>query len=204
MLIGLAGLKNAGKDTAADYLVLSYGFKKIAFADKLKDSLCATLSITRNQLEELKNNPDARVIVTKGRDVYGIDQVIRDMSLREVAQYHGTEAHRDVFWKDFWVDILLPSGYELPLEREYNQLGNFVITDCRFTNEVLRIKELGGIIVRIDRNLVDMKADSHPSEAGFDSSLIDYAVDNDDSVTMLYTRLDTLMETVMAEMPLLK
>lgn len=35
-LIGLAGKAQVGKDTTADYLVKNYGFKKMAFADYLK------------------------------------------------------------------------------------------------------------------------------------------------------------------------
>jgi deoxynucleotide monophosphate kinase-like protein len=195
MLIAFTGLKNSGKDTAADYLVESYGFKKIGFADKLKDSLCGVLSITRNQLEELKNNPDAHVIVTKGKDVYGIDQVIRDLSMRQMLQRYGTEGHRDIFWKDFWVDALLP----LPeMDNPFTDI-KLVISDCRFANEALRVRELGGKVIRVNRNLVDIKVDTHASEIGFDPSLIDFYIDNDDSISMLYNRLDTLMETLLAE-----
>jgi deoxynucleotide monophosphate kinase-like protein len=206
MLIGLAGKKNAGKDTAADYLVESYGFSKLAFGDMLKDSLCASLSITRNQFEELKNNPDARVVVTKGKDVYGIDHVIRDLSVREFIQLYATEAHRDIFWRAFWVDMLLPSevGVNLPVKRGFDTDGKYVICDCRFNNEANAVKELDGIVIRISRNLVDMKIDPHSSEVGIDPHYIDFVVENDDSISMLYTRLDTLMETLLAEAPVPK
>lgn len=37
MIIAISGKLKSGKDTIADYLVQEYGFKRIAFADKLKD-----------------------------------------------------------------------------------------------------------------------------------------------------------------------
>jgi dephospho-CoA kinase len=36
LLIGVTGKKGSGKDTAADYISLRYGYRKIAFADQLK------------------------------------------------------------------------------------------------------------------------------------------------------------------------
>lgn len=41
-LIGLSGKAGSGKDTMADYLSVNHGFKRIAFADKLKE-VCAEL-----------------------------------------------------------------------------------------------------------------------------------------------------------------
>ena len=37
MIIGISGKMQSGKDTVADYLVKKYKFKRVAFADKLKE-----------------------------------------------------------------------------------------------------------------------------------------------------------------------
>jgi dephospho-CoA kinase len=37
MIIGISGKYQSGKDTIAEYLITHYKFKRIAFADKLKD-----------------------------------------------------------------------------------------------------------------------------------------------------------------------
>ena len=39
MLIGICGLIGSGKGTVADILVRDFKFKKISFADKLKDTV---------------------------------------------------------------------------------------------------------------------------------------------------------------------
>ena len=39
MIIGLSGYARSGKDTVAETLVNEYGFKRVAFADKIKDLL---------------------------------------------------------------------------------------------------------------------------------------------------------------------
>ena len=41
MVIGICGLISSGKDTIADYLIKEHNFRKISFADKLKDSVAA-------------------------------------------------------------------------------------------------------------------------------------------------------------------
>src|SRR5579883_3181143 len=37
LLIGLSGKPQAGKDTTAEYLVRRYGFRRLAFADRLRE-----------------------------------------------------------------------------------------------------------------------------------------------------------------------
>ena len=41
MIIGFVGLIGSGKDTAADYLVNSYEFRRDSFAATLKDAVAA-------------------------------------------------------------------------------------------------------------------------------------------------------------------
>jgi hypothetical protein len=41
MIIGLSGYARSGKDTVAELLVLNYGFKRMAFADGIRESLIA-------------------------------------------------------------------------------------------------------------------------------------------------------------------
>lgn len=57
MIIGIAGKKNAGKDTVADYIIdevikNDVFFKKVRFADKLKEMVCLLLGCTKEQLED--------------------------------------------------------------------------------------------------------------------------------------------------------
>ena len=51
MIIGICGLIGSGKDTIADYLVTNYNFKKLSFADKLKDSVATMFDWDRELLD---------------------------------------------------------------------------------------------------------------------------------------------------------
>jgi dephospho-CoA kinase len=41
VIIGLSGYARSGKDTVAELLVLNYGFKRMAFADGIREALSA-------------------------------------------------------------------------------------------------------------------------------------------------------------------
>lgn len=52
LLIGLAGLKGAGKDTAAEWLCFHGFFERIALADPIKDGLAAMLGLNAYTFSE--------------------------------------------------------------------------------------------------------------------------------------------------------
>lgn len=104
------------------------------------------------------------------------------VSPRMALQSLGTEWGRRLS-PDVWVDaafeyikmhpktIMLPRGYDA---------GDWVITDCRFKNEVDGSKKNGGIVVRLTRNMDEMTT-SHASEAELRSiplSEFDAVIDN--------------------------
>jgi hypothetical protein len=159
MIIGLTGKKGSGKDSVASALIEDHGFVRVAFADPLKQSVSALLGIDRDTIEELKNNEYARVIVM---DAGGFDREQRlhgSQSFREFLQRFGTEAHRDVFGDEFWLDAarqriisLGKDGYDL-----------IVLTDVRFENEATLVRQLGGKIVEVHRPGIN-HPDNHPSE----------------------------------------
>ena len=51
MIIGVCGLIGGGKGTVGDILVDNYGFKKLSFADKLKDAVADMFDWDRDLLE---------------------------------------------------------------------------------------------------------------------------------------------------------
>ncbi len=51
MIIGICGLIGSGKGTVADTLVSTYDFKKLSFADKLKDAVSEIFEWPRQMLE---------------------------------------------------------------------------------------------------------------------------------------------------------
>lgn len=173
-LIGLAGLKGSGKDTAGAYLVERYGFVRKSFAEPLKVSAAAALGIPVEWWESDKNDPNALVIYDRG------NETVR-LTAREFLQRYGTEAHRDVFGVDFWTKQLIDSldGSE-----------DVVITDMRFLNETQAVKDAGGTTFLIDRPAVAASGDLHASEELPPDDLIDFVIVNDGSITDLYAALD--------------
>ena len=174
MLIGICGKAGSGKDTVADFFKSEYGYESAAFADHLK----AVTSLAFGLDEKYFHDQELK---TKVVPMFGITP-------REMIQKVGTECFRKIFDDDFWVkhvDMLyrdsLDSGF------------NFVVTDCRFENEVMWIRNNGGIVINVSNPQVDdVVLNGHVSELGINPDLIDYVIDNDDTIAMLYNKLELL------------
>jgi len=179
LIIGLAGHKGSGKDTVAAYLVKEHGFERKAFADPLKNSVAALFDIPFNEVDKLKNNPDAGVMLVDD-DSGGA----HTMLFRTFLQRYGTESHRDIFGYDFWLDYTLPV-------RGFYQGRAICVTDVRFVNEAERVRMLGGHIWVIDREQV-VTLDTHESE------IIDFNYDmlisNNGTIDELYEKVEECLD----------
>lgn len=189
MIIGLTGLKGSGKDTVAAYLIKEYGYERQAFADKLKRSAAALFDINPAEFEALKNDPTAFVSIGFKGAPEGLASAMwspsREISVREYLQRYGTEAHRDIFGADFWVDQLLPVG-------GYYADRNIVITDTRFISESDRIKFLSGVVVRVYRGTASAD-DLHASEQEQLEIEADYEIDNTGTLDELPKKVDEML-----------
>lgn len=190
MIIGLSGLKGSGKDTVGAYLVKQYAFQRLSFADKLKQSAAALFGVEPSELEKMKNDPTVQVVIGRYTDTREAYYSFNDaMSVREMLQRYGTEAHRDVFGENFWVDQLLP------VEGYYAGRA-IVVTDVRFKNELRRITEIGGFTVFVNRPALDLK-DPHRSEQEvldyLEDERFDHVLMNDDTIDYLYGQVDQML-----------
>lgn len=142
LLIGLIGYKQSGKDTFADHLVAQYNFKKLAFADPVKQICKIMFLLDDAQL----NDPTKKEV---------IDQRWK-LTPRQMMQMLGTDMIRDNWGNDFWL-----RNMEHRLKDHQQQ--RVVISDVRFLNEADWIKEHNGVLIRItdDRQ---HSSDNHPSE----------------------------------------
>lgn len=153
-IICLSGYARSGKDEAAHILAEHYGFKHIAFADKLRDVLYAL-----NPLVGTWRAWDAEpgeVLLQDAIDVYGwsgYKESIYGPEIRRLLQRLGTEAGRETLWDSIWIDAALKG---LVSER-------VVISDGRFFNEFDAVRSRGGDIWRIERPGIGPVTD-HPSE----------------------------------------
>lgn len=146
MIIGLSGHAGAGKNLAADAIQamgesLGRPVTQLAFADKLKESLAALFDLSLDELEEFKHHGWCAVEIGKPSERDAVRNV-KAFGGREILQRYGTEAHRDVFGTEFWLQQLEP---------ELSKSGDIVVTDIRLVNEARLIREHGGQIWRIVR-----------------------------------------------------
>lgn len=173
LLIGLSGYAQAGKDTIGQFLVNSYGFKRIAFADRLKDMALALDPLVHGEVRL------SRIVENHGWD----NAKERYPEVRRTLQRLATEVIRDRVDPDYWLDFAF--GQMLSEDK-------IVITDVRFPNEIERIHESGGVLIRIERPGINA-VNAHSSEMAWNDADFDYIVTNDASVEDLYTEVEKLL-----------
>lgn len=141
MIVGVAGFIGSGKDTIADYLITFKGFKRMSFAEPLKDAVAAIFGWDRDLLEgTTKYSREWRDKV----DTWWSERLdIKHLTPRWVLQQWGTEVGRRAFHDDIWIASIE--------NRLRSVKDNIVISDCRFPNELKSISRAGGINIRVSR-----------------------------------------------------
>jgi hypothetical protein len=144
-LVGISGKKRSGKDTMAE-VFSEQGFEQHALAEPIKDACRTIFNFTDEQL-------------------YGDQKEEYDpyweRTPREVMQHFGTDAFRETYGEDVWVDSLLQRlRLRLPAAA--------VVSDVRFPNEVRGIQNASGEVIRIDASERLDHEDDHASETALD------------------------------------
>jgi len=135
-ILGLVGYKHSGKDTVCAMMRRQFSAlqcERIAFADALKDEVCKKLGCTREFLEANKSE------------------------FREYLQKHGQEA-KETRGRDVWLNKVA----DRVLNFNRTKTTIFFITDVRFPFEAEWVRNVGGLLIKIDR--FEMSTDPHPSE----------------------------------------
>ena len=192
MLVGFGFKANSGKGTCADLLVKHYEFKPVSFADAIKRASMKMFGFTEEQTftQEGKKTVDP---------FWGITPV-------QAFQWVGTECFRETFgdlmvdagiWseegaQDFWIKAL-QKRLESRLLTE-----NFVLEDVRFPNEAKWIKNMGGVLIRVDRkdqNELDIGRDrEHLSETSLEGyEGWDFVIHNDSTIENMKKQLTKIM-----------
>lgn len=175
-LIGISGKIGSGKDTAAEIIqhltnpmgldMFPYEVKKFAGKLKIIASILTGIPVEKFEDQEFKKQ-------YLGEDWnYQIDKFnpIQKMTVRELLQKLGTDALREGLHNNVWVNALLA---------DYNENSNWLVTDTRFPNEAEAIKNLGGVVLRIERSTCQLG--THPSETALDNYTFDYVIHNNGS-----------------------
>lgn len=162
-LIGVSGLAQHGKDTVAQFLIDEYGYKRFAFADRLKQ---LAIELNPQLVREFNSAPplpwrriagDFYYTTLAGLvDVKGWDEAKGLQEVRRFLQELGTRC-RDTFGDNVWIEALYDDLYEYSetCRRRPLEPGSFapgvVISDVRFPNEVDFIRREGGIVILVQR-----------------------------------------------------
>lgn len=182
-LIGLTGYANSGKDTVAEILVREHGFKRYAFADKLREMVYAINPHVRWGEHEGIPLVDRLADIV---DADGWDKAKREIpEVRELLQRVGVW-HRENLGEWVWVNLVKDQWLA-------DGQPDAVITDVRFPNEARFVRNYRGHVVRIHRPGVG-PVNGHVSEAQDfdvhseilnDGNLEDLAIAVDDLVWFL-------------------
>lgn len=192
MIIGILGNKNVGKDTLADYLVSTEGFKKISFAKNLKKCL-AVMFNWDDSIFSLENKE-------KKDSVWNV-------SPRKMLQLLGTEFLRE-YCKDI-IDCKISFNDKeevfsyhikklfLDNKELFDNNENIVISDVRFPNEVKFIKWLNGKIIKLERNdAIVNKFNNHLSENQVNNLEYDVKIENNFTKEHLYKIINIYLEDI--------
>ena len=169
MIIAFAGLAGSGKSTAAMHLVLRHGFKRIRFADPLKNMI-RVLGLTDAEIEGDKKEQPCALLCGK--------------TPRAGMQTLGTEWGRDLMGSELWVRAWRHAVDKLP------PYTDIVVDDCRFPNEVEAVRAAGGWIIRVVRNGAGQGAAGHSSEA--QAFEVDSTIYNDGSIEDFLRAVDVV------------
>lgn len=179
-LIGITGKARSGKDTLANILVNSYGYKRYAFADPLKKVGEILFGWNEEHSDgQLKENIDP---------VFGI-------SPRQFYQTFGTDFARQTISDDIWIKIL---------KKSLIKNKNVVISDVRFDNEAEFVLSNGGIILHIereDRTKLEAVQANHLSEDGISGKFYENSnyifIDGNGTKEELTVKVHNVMENIL-------
>jgi len=168
MIIAFAGKKQSGKTSACKFasrLFTNHYYKYRTVLDQ--SDYCEVVS-TYNFADPLKKLCIDILGLTEAQ-CYGTDEDKNEqvdccwpgtdskMTSREVLQYVGTDVFRSMqhnVWSSATIRLI---------DKEQPDIA--LIADCRFPNEVEAVKNAGGVVIKLNRNLYES---THASETALD------------------------------------
>ena len=168
MIIAFAGRAKAGKDLAGKYLIEHYKFLHYYFAKPLKEGCKHLFQLTDEQIANKET-----VI-----EPWGI-------SPRKIYQKIGTDIGRTLD-PNIWI-----KNAQMFVDKNPNK--DIVITDCRFSNEALWVRNQDGFVIHIERNNKPIVESKHTSENSMVESDYDYSIENTETKEDFYKNINIIM-----------
>lgn len=200
MIIAISGKIGSGKNTVANLVAkyLTNTSKTIVhkyFAFKLKKIVEIITGIEMKQ--SFWNNYFSNGITDFSSEAKNIFIAEFNMTIGQMLQKIGTDVFRDHFDREIWIKALFA---------DYDQFEHsnsiWIITDVRFLNEVQKIKELDGILIKVNRfekNIDEFsKRDKqHASEIELDDCQdFDFVIDNNSTLEDLEENVKQIITNI--------
>lgn len=209
LIIGIAGKKGSGKDTIAGFLK-DHEFSRLAFADPLKEWVAKAMRLPLSLFSDndkkdgplptghRKVDPFQLLAMFKSANEFHntleaqYDEALKKCvgrrfnTPREILQFIGTDIFRDCVAKDFWLTVT---------ERRAEKIqSNIVICDLRFKNEASKIREMGGIVIKVERELESK--DKHISELETNEIHADFTIENNGTLEEFRKKVEDVLSEI--------
>lgn len=185
-IIALTGPKGSGKDTVAGIIKNQnktfYNVKNIAFADPIKKIIQHIFNLdpaNNDQYDLFK-----RAQISYQLPGYLTENVEGRRVVREIGMMM-RQYDEEQFTQYVWKEIAA------------NPTALWIVTDLRFDNEYVMLKQLGAKIVKITRP--QYQYDGHITERAFDDHLVDNILHNDGDLEYLNMRTAYVMASIKKE-----
>jgi energy-coupling factor transporter ATP-binding protein EcfA2 len=184
-LVGIIGPKQSGKTTVFNYLN-TLGYSQYAFADPIKRGLQEMFGFTNEQLwgsEEQKEAVDEYWGISARRMMKLVGTELFQFDIHKYTQPGEFDFNRKVWVYKFkkWYNSEIAKNPDLKL----------VVTDMRFPHEAKAIKDMGGLIIKIDRPSIK-RTDTHASETEYQIVKEDIKIINDSTLENYYKKLQEI------------
>lgn len=202
IILALAGLSGAGKDTAAEILVKKQGFTRMALADPLRELCARVFHIDFVEFSDTdKKDKRMQRVYLDFKDIDKIRDIVENEwgfpityeqrermeafhgeefdTPRDILRCIGTKLLRNCVRDDIWLVLA---------NNKIREIGTrVVITDCRFGNERDYFKKLGAILALVRRGDTPMK--EHEFDLGKEEDY-DVVFKNEDTVATLQSNVE--------------
>ena len=170
-IIGITGYIGSGKTLLADALCSKHNFTKVKMAYPIKKML-SSVGLSYSHLEGANKEIETELLCNK--------------TPRFAMQTLGTEWGRKIMGDNIWVNLWSTKANELT---SMNQ--GVVADDVRFLNEVNIIRDLGGVIIRMERPS-SIKTNHESENQDFDADLV---IENNDTVEKIINSIPKILQS---------
>lgn len=228
VVLALAGYRGSGKDTAAEFLIKEWDYRRLAFADKIKENVAYAYNIERSSLDDpkLKDSPlismpvvstdrfTRNVLVFMAKEFVAtsgekFDHAVFSSSTSQLLGVRSKDGGTTpLYWSPRALAILEGSTKRAVnpnywVDYVISQINkdldqNVVITDFRYKSEAARLKEVFGDNLVTARVVRNDSLSQDPSERDLDDYDFDYYLYNQKSKAEFYSEVNNLSKILEA------